>query len=58
MQADQLDLSYTELCHAMARVGEPQALLFLATLCLAMIAREPSADAVLSAIRQAEQQCC
>ncbi len=57
MQAEELDLAYTELCQALARAGEPQAPLFLATLCLALIAHQPASAGVLAAIQQAEQLC-
>jgi hypothetical protein len=50
-----LDQSYTALAQALARVGEGGAPLFLATLSLALLARDPDADAVLPLIAQAER---
>ena len=57
MQADDLDQTYTALCQALARVGEPQTNTFLAMLCLALLVRQPSAAAVLTMIEQIEQAC-
>ncbi len=57
MNADELDRSYTELSHAMTRVGEAKSTLFLAMMCLALMARQPSSDAVLAMIETAERQC-
>jgi hypothetical protein len=50
-----LDQSYTALSKALARVGEDKAALFLATLSLALLAREADAAAVLPLIAQAER---
>lgn len=50
-----LDASYTELSQALERVGEDKARLFLATLSLALLARQPDANAVLPLIEQAER---
>jgi hypothetical protein len=55
MSDDDLDRSYTALSEALARVGEPKAALFLATLSLALIARHDEAAAVLPIIEQAER---
>ncbi len=57
MSDAELDRSYTELCEALARLGEPRAASFLSTLCLALIARQDSADDVLTLILQIEGQC-
>lgn len=57
MQAEELDASYTELCRALGRVGEPRAPLLLALLCLALMARQGSAREALAAIAQAEAAC-
>jgi hypothetical protein len=50
-----LDQSYTALSKALAKVGEEKAALFLATLSLALLARQPDAEAVLPLIAQAER---
>jgi hypothetical protein len=50
-----LDLSYTALSRALAQVGRDRAELFLATLSLALLARQPDAGAVLPLIAQAER---
>jgi hypothetical protein len=55
MKSDDLDRTYTALSEALGRVGAQQASLLLATLGLALIAREPQADAVLDLIAQAER---
>jgi hypothetical protein len=57
MSPQDLDLSYTALCNALANVGEAQAQSFLAMLSLSLIAHSPSADRVLALITQAQQQC-
>ena len=49
-----LDEAYTALSQALGRVGEREAALFLATLSLALIARQPDAGTVLPLIAQAE----
>lgn len=55
MTPDDLDLCYTALSEAVGRVGPERTALLLATLGLALIAREPDADRVLAAIAQAER---
>ncbi len=57
MSDDELDRSYTALCHALARLGEAHTASFLSTLCLALMARQASADEVLALIAQVERQC-
>jgi hypothetical protein len=57
MSAQDLDLTYTVLCNALASVGEAQAQSFLAMLSLSLIAHSPSAVQVLSLIAQAQEQC-
>lgn len=51
---DDLDQCYTALSEALGRVGPQHAQLLLATLSLALLAREDDAQAVLALIRQAE----
>ncbi len=51
----QLDDTYTALARATARVGEAKAPLLLATLALALIAREDDATQALALIAQAER---
>ena len=55
MTADDLDHAYTALSEALARAGEARAPLFLSTLALALVARQPDAAAVLPLIDQAER---
>jgi hypothetical protein len=55
MNTDGLDRSYTELCEALGRVGEDKSTLMLATLSLALLAREDDAQLVLDLIAQAER---
>jgi hypothetical protein len=55
MNPDDLDAAYTALSEALARVGEKRAPLFLSTLALALVARQPDAAAVLPLIDQAER---
>jgi hypothetical protein len=57
MTAQDLDLTYTALCNALADVGETQAQSFLAMLSLSLIAHSPSAAHVLPLIEQAQDQC-
>ena len=57
MSAQDLDLTYTALCNALASVGEAQAQTFLAMLSLSLIAHSPSAAQVLPLIAQAQEQC-
>lgn len=57
MTAQDLDRSYSELCTALAAVGEPDAPLFLSMLCLALMARCGAADDVLPLIANARAQC-
>lgn len=57
MTAQDLDLTYTALCNALASVGEAQAQPFLAMLSLSLMAHSPSAAQVLPLIVQAQEQC-
>ena len=57
MTAQDLDLSYTALCNALASVGETQAQPFLAMLSLSLMAHSTSAEQVLPLIAQAQEQC-
>ena len=57
MTPDELDHAYTQLCEAMARVGEAQAPLFLAMVSLALIARQAAPGEALAVIAQAEAAC-
>lgn len=52
-----LDLSYSELCKALAEVGPKRGELFLSMLCLALMARFPSAADVLPLIANVRAQC-
>lgn len=47
--------SYTALSDALAAVGEDKARLLLATLSLALLARQPDADSALPLIAQAQR---
>ncbi len=55
MNNDQLDLCYTALSEALGRVAPEQAALLLATLSLALIAREPDPQQVIDLVAQAER---
>jgi hypothetical protein len=55
MTNDELDRSYTALSEAIGRVGADKAALLLATLSLALLAREADAQPVLALIAQAER---
>lgn len=57
MTAQDLDLTYTALCNALASVGEAQAQPFLAMLSLSLMAHSPSAAQVLPLIALAQEQC-
>jgi hypothetical protein len=57
MTDQDLDLSYTALCNALASVGEAQAQPFLAMLALSLMAHSPSAAQVLPLIALAQTQC-
>jgi replication-associated recombination protein RarA len=50
-----LEIAYTELANAIHRVGQDNAQLMLATLCLSLISERENSDAVLKAIAQAER---
>ena len=52
-----LDRSYTALAHALADAGQEHSELLLAMLCLNLLARADSADAVLPLIAQARARC-
>ncbi len=51
-----LERSYSALAAALAEVGEGAAPLFLSMVCLALMGRAQSADAVLPLIEQARRQ--
>jgi hypothetical protein len=55
MTGDDLDRGYTALSEALGRVGEDKSALLLATLSLALLAREDDVQAVLDLIAQAER---
>ena len=55
MTEHDLDQTYTVLSESLTRVGEDKANLFLATLSLALLSRQPDATAVLPLITQAER---
>jgi hypothetical protein len=51
-----LDQSYSAVCEALTQVGEPQAPMFLAMLCLSLMSRFERADQVLPLIVNALAQ--
>ena len=55
MTPDDLDQSYTALSEALGRVGADKGSLLLATLSLALLARQPDSQTVLALIAQAER---
>ncbi len=55
MSDAELDDCYTALSQALGRAGEERAPLLLATLCLALMVRQPQAAPVLELIGQAER---
>jgi hypothetical protein len=55
MTGDDLDRSYTALSEALGRVGEDRSALLLATLSLALLARETEPGAAIELIAQAER---
>ena len=55
MTEPDLDRAYTALAEAVHRVGPQKAQLFLATLGLALLSRQPDAEAALAFIAQAER---
>jgi hypothetical protein len=55
MTEPDLDQSYTALAQALAAVGEDKARLLLATLSLALLARQPDAQSALPLIAQAQR---
>jgi hypothetical protein len=55
MTGDDLDRGYTALSEALGRVGEDKSALLLATLSLALLAREDDVQTVLDLIAQAER---
>ncbi len=57
MNDQELDQTYTALCHALASVGEAQSQSFLSMLCLSLIAHSTSAADVLPLIKQAVELC-
>jgi len=54
MNSTELDTAYTALAHALTRVGEERAPLFLSMLCLSLMSRNPDVGQVLALIEQAE----
>jgi hypothetical protein len=57
MTDEDLDRSYTALCEALAAVGEANAPLFLAMMCLGLMARCGDVDEVLRLVATARAQC-
>jgi len=55
MNSAELEVTYTALAECVARVGEAKASLFLATLALDLLSRQPDADSALSHILEAER---
>jgi hypothetical protein len=55
MNNAEIELTYTALAECIARVGEAKTALFLATLALDLLSRQPDADAALTHILQAER---
>lgn len=51
-----LDQSYSAVCEALTRVGEPGAPMFLSMLCLSLMSRFDRADEVLPLIANALAQ--
>lgn len=56
MTDQDLDLCYSSLCEAMARVGAERAPLFLSMLSLSLLARSAGSAEVLPLIAQAERR--
>lgn len=54
MNSTELDTAYTALAHALTRVGQERAPLFLSMLCLSLMSRNPDVGQVLALIEQAE----
>ncbi|HEY0294108.1 MAG TPA: hypothetical protein VGC69_02100 [Bordetella sp.] len=54
MNSTDLDTAYAALAHALTRVGEARAPLFLAMLCLSLMSRNPDVGQVLALMEQAE----
>ena len=52
-----LDRSYSALCESLAQLGPERAQLFLSMLCLSLMARYESAEAVLPLIENVRAQC-
>ncbi|AEG93155.1 hypothetical protein [Ramlibacter tataouinensis] len=52
-----LDRSYAAVREALAEVGPDKAQLFLSMLCLALMARHPSAEMVLPLVENVRAQC-
>lgn len=55
MTEQDLDQTYTALSNALAEVGAEKAELFLATLSLALLARQPDTNSALPLIAQAQR---
>jgi hypothetical protein len=58
MSDQELDETYTALCQAIQDVGKDKTPLLLATLGLALLARQPSAADVRPLIEQARRLAC
>ena len=57
MNDSDLDRCYSTLCQSLAQVGPARGELFLSMLCLALMARYESAEAVLPLIANVQAQC-
>ena len=57
MNDQDLDRSYTAVCHAMSEVGQDRATLFLAMVCLSLVSHSQDAEQVLALIDQAKARC-
>jgi hypothetical protein len=55
MTESDMDLTYTALAEAIARVGEEHAPLMLSTLALALLSQQATAASALTMIAQAER---
>jgi hypothetical protein len=55
MNSMQIEMTYTALAECMARIGESKTPVFLATLALDLLSRQPDAEAALAHILQAER---
>ncbi len=57
MNDQDLDRTYTALCHAMSAVGQDKATLFLAMVCLSLISHGDAPGPALALIDQAKARC-